>query len=172
MMRLLSSRILFTTKRASSFNVSSLHQQWRRNYHRQEGNNEFKRFKDRRDAGSSNSPGNILRTPLIYRSLAGLGIVSLIYYYSSLRWVPVSSDYRFITVPDEKEQKIGLEAVKQIMERYKGKLLNPMHPASMRVNGVVNRLLSAIPESNYRDFVKKWTVIVIDDPKNINVRDR
>ena len=87
---------------------------------------------------------------------AGAGYVIFIIY--NIEKVPETGRWRFNCVSQGYEEEFGKSAYKETMNQYRSKILPDMHPETIRVRKVLNRLIPAIGLKN-----QEWEVHVIDD---------
>ncbi|KAI8850955.1 peptidase family M48-domain-containing protein [Chytridium lagenaria] len=92
---------------------------------------------------------------------AGVGSgVFGVYYAWHLETVPISGRRRFIDLTKQEEQILGKQAYAEIMAQFGHKIVSPMHPYSIMVRRVCDRIIkvSGMPELD-------WEVHLIDDPQ-------
>mmetsp|Transcript_1562 Transcript_1562/g.3166 ORF Transcript_1562/g.3166 Transcript_1562/m.3166 type:complete len:232 (-) Transcript_1562:117-812(-) len=91
---------------------------------------------------------------------AGVGVFGVGYYFFNLEPVPYTGRKHMIDMSRSSELSMGEKTFKQMLEKYKGRILHPDHPLSRRVRSVGERIARA---ANISDF--KWEFIVVDSPQ-------
>ena len=86
----------------------------------------------------------------------GAGYAIFIIY--NIERVPETGRLRLNCVSQEYEEKVGKSAYEGTMNEYRNKILPDMHPQTIRVRRVLNRLIPAVGLKN-----QEWEVHVIDD---------
>ena len=105
----------------------------------------------------------LLNEPAFRYALGITGVGVGIFYVSNLEEVPVSGRRRFNFISPKFEEWISAGSFEQVTKEYRGSILPPDHPYSVKVNNVLRRL---IPASGLEHL--NWEVRVIDDPEQQN----
>lgn len=87
-----------------------------------------------------------------------------VFYVYNLEETPVTHRRRFNYISPEIEKAGSANALQQILEQYRGKILPRNHPHTQTVARIVERLLPAAHGLGGND----WQVFVIDDPEMAN----
>ena len=69
----------------------------------------------------------------------------------SLEQVPITGRWRFIDVTPQEERKLEIQTYQELLNEFEGKILDPLHPVSLYVRRVVNRLLEASELGRLKD---------------------
>lgn len=93
---------------------------------------------------------------LISLILAGSGVVITV-YFGNLETVPYTKRTHFVLLSSSLEQHLGESSFKSVKSQYKGKILPPLHPESIRVQKIAQDIVEAVQKGLRKEQV--WTDI-------------
>ncbi|KDN41443.1 hypothetical protein K437DRAFT_226755 [Tilletiaria anomala UBC 951] len=91
--------------------------------------------------GGGSGQGPFGRIPPVIFIIIGLGGG---YYVMHLERVPQTGRLRFNDVSPTQEEQMGIESYKEMLRKYRGRILSPSHPYSQMVKRVAERIVRAI----------------------------
>ncbi|XP_057774460.1 mitochondrial metalloendopeptidase OMA1 [Salvia miltiorrhiza] len=88
--------------------------------------------------------------------LVGTGVVVTV-YFGNLETVPYTKRTHFVLLSSSLEKHIGETSFKSVKSEYKGKILPPLHPESIRVQKIAQDIVEAVKKGLRKEQV--WTDI-------------
>ncbi|GFP84751.1 mitochondrial metalloendopeptidase oma1 [Phtheirospermum japonicum] len=113
--------------------------------------NQIHHFKPRGYKRWVENPRNVFAVVLI-----GSGIVITV-YFGNLETVPYTKRTHFVLLSRTLEQELGETQFKQIKTQFKGKILPPLHPESIRVQSIAKDIIEALQKGLRKEQV--WSDI-------------
>ncbi|KAL2541990.1 Peptidase family M48 family protein [Abeliophyllum distichum] len=93
---------------------------------------------------------------VIIAFLVGSGVVITI-YFGNLETVPYTKRTHFVLLSKNLEKELGETQFKQIKASFKGKILPPLHPESIRVQAIAHHIIEALQRGLRKEMV--WSDI-------------
>ncbi|WRX19439.1 Peptidase M48 - like 2 [Theobroma cacao] len=93
--------------------------------------------------------------------LVGSGVLITV-YSGNLETVPYTKRKHFILLSKETEKRMGEAQFKQLMANFKGKILPPLHPESVRVRLIAKNIVDALKKGLNHDQI--WSDLVYESP--------
>ncbi|KAL3650459.1 hypothetical protein CASFOL_006862 [Castilleja foliolosa] len=109
--------------------------------------NQIHHFKTRGYKRWIENPKNVFAAVLI-----GSGVVITV-YFGNLETVPYTKRTHFVLLSRTLEQELGETQFKQLKAQFKGKILPPLHPESIRVQGISKDIIEAIQKGLRKEQV-------------------
>ncbi|KAL8511606.1 hypothetical protein ACS0TY_018130 [Phlomoides rotata] len=113
--------------------------------------NRVKHFKPRGYKRWTQNPRNLFIAVLI-----GSGAV-LTLYFGNLETVPYTKRTHFVLLSRALEKQLGESQFKQLKEEFKGKILPPLHPESIRIQKISQDIIEALQKGLMKEQV--WSDI-------------
>lgn len=88
--------------------------------------------------------------------LVGSGIVITV-YFGNMETVPYTKRSHFVLLSSSLEKELGETQFKSLKAQYKGKILPPLHPESIRVQKIAQEVVEAVQKGLRKEQV--WTDI-------------
>lgn len=86
--------------------------------------------------------------------LVGSGVVITV-YYGNLETVPYTKRTHFVVLSKSLEKELGETQFKQMRQSFKGKILPPLHPESIRVQAIAHDIIEALQRGLRKE--KVWS---------------
>ncbi|KAL0371599.1 UNVERIFIED_CONTAM: Mitochondrial metalloendopeptidase OMA1 [Sesamum calycinum] len=101
--------------------------------------------------------------------LVGSGVVITV-YFGNLETVPYTKRSHFVLLSRNYEKELGESQFKQIKAQFKGKILPPLHPDSIRVQSIAQDIIDALQKGLRKEQV--WSDIRISEDEKWQSEDK